>query len=120
MAQVNGKNTYLDIVMLECALRLPSPVYNRSCPCLSSLESNCLDRALLPHRVSPANRTSVPRELISLLDSFLLSPPPISIRYSRANLWNRPRVFRQTQREDGLMDKTNAETEHDCMGVVVR
>lgn len=84
--------------MLECALRLPSPVYNRSCPCLSSAEPNCRDRALLPHRVSPANHTSVPRELISLLDSSQLSPPPISIRYSRANLWNRPRVFRQTQR----------------------
>lgn len=106
--------------MLECALRLPSPVYNRSCPCLSSVELNCRDRALLPRRVFPANRTSVPRELISLLGSFPLSPLPISIRYSRANLWNRPRVFRQTQREDGLMGKTNAETEHDGMGVIVR
>lgn len=106
--------------MLECALRLPGLVCNRSCPCLSSVESNCHDPALLPHRVSPANRTSALRELISLLDSFPLSPPPISIRYSRANLWNRPKDFRQTQCEDGLMDKTNAETEHDCMSVVIR
>lgn len=106
--------------MLECALPLPNPACNRSCPCLSSVESNCRDQAPLPHRVSPANRTSVLRELISLLDNFPLSLPPISIRYSRANLWNRPRDFRQTQCEDGLMDKTNAETEHDCMGVVVR
>lgn len=91
---LDGKNTYLDILMLECALRLLSPVCNRSFPCLSSVESNCRDRALLLHRASPANRTSVPQELISRLDSFPLSPLPISIRYFRASLWNQPRIFR--------------------------